>query len=588
MGPFVIVEHFPPFSVSPQHRISSGKASSEQTSTSTAASLSLIESSSEEENVEVVHHTSTCEFQVFSSADHSHRHRESDGEFFSDIMPLQLDRYGFIVNIDSKGHVVETNGDESIRVPTFAEAQRMERREKKWNAALQTWDNKNQNQQRRQQQQQQQQQRRQPAMLQSPMPQKVLIRRARKGLPQSVRGRVWVALGGGIRTPGLYQDIVQKTSDAMLETYREMRDKKMASNDPLGLGDYAHYPNKQDEETKAADSNRTSPTADSEVSNSHPGRKNDTSSKEASPTAVGTGEKSSENFVATRNFRSIQDTIERDIHRTYPRHHLFYEEERHTQTADSTPSTASVLASGLCDPELAALILNLESDIRMASSGETLGPVSSSFPANGTNTPGGQAALRRVLRAYSYYDPEVGYCQGMNFIAGMFLTVMSEEEAFWLLVAVMNEKPCKMRGMFGEGMRETHKVLHVAEKLIHHYLPRLARHFDKENVHVTMYATQWLLTQYTSSFKFDLVFRVWDAFLAEGWKIIYRVMLALLQKHQHQLMKMSFEEILTFFRELPERVEGYQIMDIALKIPLRRRVIARYEKEWDKQQNNSA
>jgi hypothetical protein len=101
-----------------------------------------------------------------------------------------------------------------------------------------------------------------------------------------------------------------------------------------------------------------------------------------------------------------------------------------------------MMASGLCDPELASLILNLETDIRVATLGETSGPVSN-FGAGGGNTavgsaanatPGGQAALRRVLRAYSYYDPEVGYCQGMNFIAGMFLTVMSEEDAFWLLV----------------------------------------------------------------------------------------------------------------------------------------------------------
>ena len=48
---------------------------------------------------------------------------------------------------------------------------------------------------------------------------------------------------------------------------------------------------------------------------------------------------------------------------------------------------------------------------------------------------GGPAILRRVLRAYSFYDEEVGYCQGMNFIAAMFITYMSEEEAFWLLVS---------------------------------------------------------------------------------------------------------------------------------------------------------
>ena len=47
---------------------------------------------------------------------------------------------------------------------------------------------------------------------------------------------------------------------------------------------------------------------------------------------------------------------------------------------------------------------------------------------------GGQASLRRVLRAYNIYDSDVGYCQGMNFIAAMFITYMSEEEAFWMLV----------------------------------------------------------------------------------------------------------------------------------------------------------
>eukprot|EP00567_Pseudictyota_dubia_P009097 CAMPEP_0197462010 /NCGR_PEP_ID=MMETSP1175-20131217/57988_1 /TAXON_ID=1003142 /ORGANISM="Triceratium dubium, Strain CCMP147" /LENGTH=46 /DNA_ID= /DNA_START= /DNA_END= /DNA_ORIENTATION= len=45
-----------------------------------------------------------------------------------------------------------------------------------------------------------------------------------------------------------------------------------------------------------------------------------------------------------------------------------------------------------------------------------------------------------------------------------------------------------------------------------------------------MYATQWLLTLYASSFPFDLVTRVWDCFLAEGWKIVFRVMLAILDR----------------------------------------------------------
>jgi hypothetical protein len=427
MAAFVIVgEHFPPpFCVSPLASPATGSkksthrtVSSEQT---TATIVSLEDTFGPlEETVEVIHKHDTPGTPQTLITTHSIR----------SVMSLQLDKYGFIVNIDSKGHVVETSGDEAIRVPTFAEAQRTERREEKWNSALKGWGT----------QKQQATDKRlfrgplqhSSALAAAPIPSKVVLRRLRKGIPDAVRGKVWRALGGGIRKSGFYQEIVQKTSDAMLEKYREMRDKNAgeAAKDPLGLG------GSDDDVMNTSDC--TSPTASTEVSSTPPATKKrrETNQKEA--------DEKVENFAATRDFRSIQDTIERDIHRTYPRHNLFYEEDRHKIEPPSSPpsSPTSMMASGLCDPELASLILNLETDIRVATLGETSGPVSN-FGAGGGNTavgsaanatPGGQAALRRVLRAYSYYDPEVGYCQGMNFIAGMFLTVMSEEDAFWLLV----------------------------------------------------------------------------------------------------------------------------------------------------------
>lgn len=137
-----------------------------------------------------------------------------------------------------------------------------------------------------------------------------------------------------------------------------------------------------------------------------------------------------------------------------------------------------------------------------------------------------------------------------------------------------------MRGLFGEGMHETHQVLYVAEKLLHHFLPKLAKHLDNENVHITMYATQWMLTLFTSSFKFDLVTRVWDVFLAEGWKVVFRVMLALMQYSSPLLMTLNFEETLAYFRDLPNLVDANKVMDIAFKIPLRKKHIIKYEKEY--------
>jgi hypothetical protein len=50
---------------------------------------------------------------------------------------------------------------------------------------------------------------------------------------------------------------------------------------------------------------------------------------------------------------------------------------------------------------------------------------------------GGQQSLRKILRSYAAFDPDIGYCQGMGFIAAMFLIYLPEEEAFYALLSLM-------------------------------------------------------------------------------------------------------------------------------------------------------
>lgn len=64
----------------------------------------------------------------------------------------------------------------------------------------------------------------------------------------------------------------------------------------------------------------------------------------------------------------------------------------------------------------------------------------------------GQEALFNVMKAYSLHDREVGYCQGSGFIVGLLLMQMPEEEAFAVLVQIMQQH--RMRDMFKPSMAE--------------------------------------------------------------------------------------------------------------------------------------
>ena len=250
--------------------------------------------------------------------------------------------------------------------------------------------------------------------------------------------------------------------------------------------------------------------------------------------------------------KAAMETIDRDIHRTYPKHFLFCGGNKDDEKDDST----------LDDIDESSVTKNQPEAFGMGH---------------------GQSSLRRVLRAYSMYDTDVGYCQGMNFIAAMFLTFLTEEESFWLLVVVMNEEPYKLREMFGEDMAGTHEVLYIAEKLIEQFLPKFANTLQDEMINMSMIVTPWLMTVYASTFPFELVVRVWDSFLVEGWKVVYRVMLSLLGHASKDLTDKTFEDILNYFRDFPSTVNGQTIMAGSLRIPLKSKHIQNHVLQWSRQ-----
>ncbi|KAK6645189.1 hypothetical protein RUM43_001465 [Polyplax serrata] len=160
----------------------------------------------------------------------------------------------------------------------------------------------------------------------------------------------------------------------------------------------------------------------------------------------------------------------------------------------------------------------------------------------------GQLALFNLLKAYSLLDPQVGYCQGLSFVAGILLLHMSEDQAFLLLRYLMFRRG--LRKQYLPDMAALQVQLYQLSRLIHDSLPMLYVHFDKNEIAPTLYAASWMLTLFASQFPLGFVARVFDLlFVEQASDVLFRIILALLEEHKTALLKLtSFEEIMDYLK----------------------------------------
>ncbi|EGR52403.1 uncharacterized protein TRIREDRAFT_44251 [Trichoderma reesei QM6a] len=235
------------------------------------------------------------------------------------------------------------------------------------------------------------------------------------------------------------------------------------------------------------------------------------------------------------------EAIERDLHRTFPDNIQFKPSQATADMLDST--TSSERAS--------------QSTVRGAAlDGSGPGPVGLE------GEPPLIASLRRVLLAFAVYNPRIGYCQSLNFIAGLLLLfVDTEEQAFWLLnvithiylpgthemslegskvdlgvlmTEIRDTMPAVWDKIGGELDNSDPQARPMTSKSVRNPLtPRL----KKKDTHlalsserlppITLCMTAWFMSCYIGTLPIETTLRVWDVFFYEGSKTLFRVALAI-------------------------------------------------------------
>ena len=168
----------------------------------------------------------------------------------------------------------------------------------------------------------------------------------------------------------------------------------------------------------------------------------------------------------------------------------------------------------------------------------------------------GQIQLKRVLLAFSRYDPNLGYVQGMNFIVGSLLYHANEEIAFWMFVTLIEE--FELRDIYEPNLPGLYKHCFVLDTMIKQHLPELFTHFQTHNILVEMYASDWIFCLFSNIVPLNLTSDFYDCFFLQGWSYFYKFSLSMLGVFKDKLLEEDeFAGILSHIKfKTPEKNHG--------------------------------
>ncbi|XP_017983140.1 PREDICTED: TBC1 domain family member 17 isoform X2 [Theobroma cacao] len=164
--------------------------------------------------------------------------------------------------------------------------------------------------------------------------------------------------------------------------------------------------------------------------------------------------------------------------------------------------------------------------------------------------------LRDILLTYSFYNFDLGYCQGMSDLLSPILFVMEEEsESFWCFVALME----RLGPNFNRDQNGMHTQLFALSKLVELLDIPLHNYFKQNDCLNYFFCFRWILIQFKREFEYEKTMRLWEVlwthYLSEHLHLY--VCVAVLKRYRGKIMgeQMDFDTLLKFINELSGQID---------------------------------
>lgn len=158
----------------------------------------------------------------------------------------------------------------------------------------------------------------------------------------------------------------------------------------------------------------------------------------------------------------------------------------------------------------------------------------------------------QILEAYTYFRPDIGYVQGMTFLAAMLLLYLPPYPAFVGLCNLLNSP--SVLGLYRLEPRAVECRAGVFHRLCSGQLPAVAFRLQDLDLRPEMYLIDWFMTLYAKCLAIDVAAVVWDLFLLDGEVVLYCTAIALLRVAEEALLSEAGSDLEGCARILREHI----------------------------------
>ena len=159
----------------------------------------------------------------------------------------------------------------------------------------------------------------------------------------------------------------------------------------------------------------------------------------------------------------------------------------------------------------------------------------------------GKQMLENILISLGFVRPEIGYCQGMNFIAGALINLIDDEEkCFWIFLTFIDN--IQLNLLYLKNMPDFLIRVYQLKNFIEFYFPKLSNHLRRTQINIDLFFSKWLLTIFSNYFPFDILYQVWDVFIIDKWKALFKFCMIIIFFMKEDMMKMDLNQFCEYFR----------------------------------------